>query len=85
MKVSSRLATMRTVPRALRASSAAISSMLSVSVLHPKAARWDETEAFPWENGPVLRDAGLLGLALPEAYGGAGGTVLDLALGGSWR
>ena len=46
----------------------------------PKAARWDEEEAFPWENIPALRDAGLLGLALPEAYGGAGGTVLDLAL-----
>jgi acyl-CoA dehydrogenase len=46
----------------------------------PKAARWDEEETFPWENVPVLRDAGLLGLALPEAYGGAGGTVLDLAL-----
>jgi len=46
----------------------------------PKAARWDEEETFPWENVPLLRDAGLLGLALPEAYGGAGGTVLDLAL-----
>lgn len=46
----------------------------------PRAARWDAEEAFPWDNVPVLRDAGLLGLALPEAYGGAGGTVLDLAI-----
>ena len=27
----------------------------------PRAARWDEEEAFPWENIPALRDAGLLG------------------------
>lgn len=46
----------------------------------PRAARWDEEEAFPWENVPVLRDLGLLGLALPERYGGGGGSVLDLAL-----
>ena len=46
----------------------------------PRAARWDEAEAFPWDNVPILRDLGLLGLALPEAYGGGGGSVLDLAL-----
>jgi alkylation response protein AidB-like acyl-CoA dehydrogenase len=46
----------------------------------PRAARWDEEEAFPWENVPILRDLGLLGLALPERYGGGGGSVLDLAL-----
>ncbi len=46
----------------------------------PRAAHWDAVEAFPWDNVPVLREAGLLGLALPEAYGGSGGTVLDLAL-----
>jgi alkylation response protein AidB-like acyl-CoA dehydrogenase len=46
----------------------------------PKAARWDEEERFPHENVPVLRDAGLLGLVLPEAYGGGGGSALDLAL-----
>jgi len=46
----------------------------------PRAAHWDEEEAFPWDNVPILREAGLLGLALPEAYGGSGGTVFDLAL-----
>ncbi|MBI1737209.1 MAG: acyl-CoA dehydrogenase family protein [Candidatus Rokubacteria bacterium] len=46
----------------------------------PRAARWDEEESFPWENVPLLRDAGLLGLALPGAYGGGGGSVFDLAL-----
>jgi alkylation response protein AidB-like acyl-CoA dehydrogenase len=53
---------------------------LAESEFRPRAAHWDEEEAFPWDNLPLLRDAGLLGLALPEAYGGSGGSVFDLAL-----
>jgi len=53
---------------------------LAESEFRPRAAHWDEQEAFPWDNVPLLRDAGLLGLALPEAYGGSGGDVFDLAL-----
>lgn len=53
---------------------------LAESEFRPRAAHWDEAEAFPWDNVPLLRDAGLLGLALPEAYGGSGGDVFDLAL-----
>jgi len=53
---------------------------LAESEFRPRAAHWDEEETFPWDNVPLLRDAGLLGLALPEAYGGSGGDVFDLAL-----
>jgi len=53
---------------------------LAESEFRPRAAHWDEHEAFPWDNVPLLRDEGLLGLARPEAYGGSGGDVFDLAL-----
>ncbi|MBI4339681.1 MAG: acyl-CoA dehydrogenase family protein [Chloroflexi bacterium] len=41
--------------------------------LAPRAAELDEREEFPWENFRALANLGLLGLGIPEAYGGAGG------------
>ena len=39
----------------------------------PKLARrWDENEEFPEESYRILGEAGLLGLTVPEQYGGAG-------------
>jgi alkylation response protein AidB-like acyl-CoA dehydrogenase len=38
----------------------------------PHAARWDEEERFPHELVPQLAEMGLLGMQIPEAYGGAG-------------
>jgi len=38
----------------------------------PRAARYDETATFPFENYADLRDAGFLGLTIPERYGGLG-------------
>jgi alkylation response protein AidB-like acyl-CoA dehydrogenase len=38
----------------------------------PNARRWDEEERFPHEIVPALGDMGLLGMQIPEAYGGAG-------------
>ncbi|MRD46791.1 acyl-CoA dehydrogenase [Caenimonas koreensis DSM 17982] len=37
-----------------------------------RAAQWDETASFPFENYRDLRDAGLLALCVPEAHGGLG-------------
>jgi alkylation response protein AidB-like acyl-CoA dehydrogenase len=34
----------------------------------------------PWDSFRALADAGWLGLGIPEAYGGSGGTTLDIAL-----
>jgi butyryl-CoA dehydrogenase len=42
-------------------------------VLSPRAAGLDEREEFPWANFRGMADLGLLGLGVPEAYGGAGG------------
>ena len=38
----------------------------------PRAARWDREAGFPFENFNDLRDAGLLGICVPKAYGGMG-------------
>ena len=38
----------------------------------PHARRWDEEERFPHEIIPALGEMGLLGMQIPEAYGGAG-------------
>lgn len=38
----------------------------------PRAAQWDETASFPFANYADLRDAGLLALCVPKAFGGGG-------------
>jgi alkylation response protein AidB-like acyl-CoA dehydrogenase len=38
----------------------------------PRAKAWDEEERFPSEIVPELAELGLLGIKIPEAYGGAG-------------
>src|SRR5262245_25681778 len=38
----------------------------------PNARRWDQEERFPHEIVPALGEMGLLGMQIPEAYGGAG-------------
>lgn len=38
----------------------------------PRAARWDREASFPFANYDDLREAGLLGLCVPRAFGGAG-------------
>ncbi len=43
------------------------------------AEQADATGAFPLDNIPLLREAGLFGLVVPERYGGLGGTLRDLA------
>jgi alkylation response protein AidB-like acyl-CoA dehydrogenase len=46
----------------------------------PRAAEIDESEEFPWDVKEVLASNGLLGLHIPEAYGGAGADTLMFAL-----
>lgn len=45
-----------------------------------KAAYWDEQEEPPMENLKMLANHGFLGIALPEEYGGAGGSLLDVVI-----
>ncbi|MQA96691.1 MAG: acyl-CoA dehydrogenase [Streptosporangiales bacterium] len=46
----------------------------------PYAAEIDRTEAYPWENVAKLRDAGFMGMTIPEAYGGRGMSYLDTVI-----
>ena len=46
----------------------------------PRAADIDESEEFPWDVKEVLAENGLLGLHIPEEYGGAGGDTLTFAI-----
>lgn len=45
--------------------------------LRPHAREWDENESFPRRSLEVLRDAGLLGVTVPERYGGGGLGILE--------
>ena len=43
----------------------------------PKAAEYDLTEEFPWENVKQMAELGLLGLPIPEEYDGGGADTVS--------
>ena len=45
-----------------------------------RAAEVDRTEQYPWDNVTLLKDAKLLGMTIPTAYGGQGRGWLDAVL-----
>jgi len=49
-------------------------------VVAPRAAEVDRTGAYPWDYVDAFRDAGLLGLAIPQEYGGSGVGTLGLSI-----
>ncbi len=53
---------------------------LADTVIAPRAAEVDRSESYPWDNVAALREAGLMGYTIPQAYGGAGGSFLDAAI-----
>jgi hypothetical protein len=53
---------------------------LAQTVIAPRAAEVDRTEAYPWDNVHALRDAGFFGLTIPKSHGGAGLGYLDAVL-----
>jgi butyryl-CoA dehydrogenase len=48
--------------------------------IRPVAAKYDQSEEFPWDIVKVVAEAGLFGLFIPEAYGGMGTNVLNLCI-----
>ena len=48
--------------------------------LAPRAADYDASCEFPWDNIKGLADMGLFGLTIDEEYGGSGGTTRQLAI-----
>lgn len=53
---------------------------LAREVFKDKAAHWDRMAEVPWENIRLLGEQGYLGLIIPEQYGGAGASLMDLVL-----
>ena len=45
-----------------------------------RAAEVDRTEQYPWDNVELLKDAKLLGMTIPQQYGGQGRNWLDAVL-----
>ncbi len=45
---------------------------LAERLIVPNARRWDEEERFPHEVIKPMGEMGLLGMQIPEEYGGAG-------------
>ncbi len=43
-----------------------------------RAAHWDRTRSYPWENVAALQEAGLMGATVPQAYGGRGAGLQDI-------
>jgi alkylation response protein AidB-like acyl-CoA dehydrogenase len=52
---------------------------LAQNEFKPNAQRWMDG-TFPWENMKKLADLGVLGMSVPEEYGGLGLPILDTAL-----
>lgn len=48
--------------------------------IRPVAARYDQTEEYPWDVIKIMADAGMFGLFIPEEFGGMGVNVLNLCL-----
>jgi len=53
---------------------------IAVEKINPVAAKYDQSEEYPWEVIKVIAEAGLFGLFIPEAYGGMSVNVLSLCL-----
>src|SRR5258708_10546893 len=53
---------------------------LADRTLAERAARWDASEQYPWDNVKDLVTAGFMGMAVPTAYGGGGRPLLDVIL-----
>ncbi|MEL6998262.1 MAG: 3-sulfinopropanoyl-CoA desulfinase [Pseudomonadota bacterium] len=49
-------------------------------VLAPRAAEVDRTEQYPWDNVAAMKDAGFLGMTVPQANGGQGLGWLETSL-----
>ena len=49
-------------------------------IVAPRAAEIDETGAYPEDIFQAFREVGLIGIAVPEAYGGSGAGMLSLAI-----
>lgn len=45
-----------------------------------RAAGWDKSRTYCWQNVLELADAGIMGMSIPEEFGGQGADFLDVAM-----
>jgi len=57
-----------------------LSHKIAEEKMRPVAAKYDQSEEYPWDVIKVIADAGLFGLFIPEEYGGMGVGVLNLCI-----
>ena len=48
--------------------------------LRPVAAKYDQTEEFPWDMMKILAQSDLFAIFVPQEYSGTGGGILDLCI-----
>lgn len=53
---------------------------LADSTFAERAARWDATEEYPWDNVKDLVAAGFMGMTIPTEHGGPDRSILDVVL-----
>ena len=58
----------------------ALAAEIAAREIAPHVAQWDREHAFPRHLYRKLTDAGLMGILVPEAYGGAGADYVSYAL-----
>jgi alkylation response protein AidB-like acyl-CoA dehydrogenase len=58
----------------------AAAQRLAVEKIAPRAAEVDRSEAYPWDNVALLKEAGFMGMTVPESLGGPGLSYLDTVL-----
>jgi len=58
----------------------ALCRQIAEEKIKPVAAKYDESEEFPWEVVKVMAESDLMGLYIEEKYGGMGGGVLELCI-----
>ncbi len=59
---------------------AALAAEIAQREIAPNIARWDREHSFPRELFTKLNDAGIMGIVVPEAYGGVGAGYVAYAL-----
>jgi butyryl-CoA dehydrogenase len=57
-----------------------LSRKIAEEKIRPVAAKYDQTEEYPWDIMKVIADSDLFGLFIPEEYGGLGVNVFNLCL-----
>ncbi len=58
----------------------ALAAEIAQREIAPNVARWDRDHVFPRELYKILTDAGIMGILVPDEYGGAGADYLSYAL-----